>query len=126
MMGEHAKSEGLFYYFKLEDHVPQTHLLRLIDRHVDFGFLRNRLRPLYSETGRPSVDPELMIRMLLIGYLYGITSERRLCEDVGTFRRTGMGVSGNRSCSAICSRRSSGGVWRRVWWKARVSASTAL
>ena len=83
MMGEHAKSEGLFYYFKLEDHVPQAHLLRLIDRHVDFGFLRNRLRPLYSETGRPSVDPELMIRMLLIGYLYGITSERRLCEDVG-------------------------------------------
>ncbi len=83
MMGEHAKSEGLFYYFKLADHVPQTHLLRLIDRHVDFGFLRNRLRPLYSETGRPSVDPELMIRMLLIGYLYGITSERRLCEDVG-------------------------------------------
>ena len=83
MMGEHAKSEGLFYYFKLEDHVPQAHLLRLIDRHVDFGFLRNRLRPLYSVTGRPSVDPELMIRMLLIGYLYGITSERRLCEDVG-------------------------------------------
>jgi transposase len=83
MMGEQAKSESLFYYFKLEDHVPQSHLLRLIDCHVDFGFLRNRLRPLYSETGRPSVDPELMIRMLLIGYLYGITSERRLCEDVG-------------------------------------------
>ncbi len=83
MMGEHAKSEGLFYYFKLADHVPRTHLLRLIDRHVDFGFLRHRLRPLYSETGRPSVDPELMIRMLVIGYLYGITSERRLCEDVG-------------------------------------------
>lgn len=58
MMGEHAKSEGLFYYFKLADHVPQTHVLRLIDRHVDFGFLRNRLRPLYSETGRPSVDPD--------------------------------------------------------------------
>ena len=67
----------------MEDHVPQTHVLRLIDRHVDFGFLRNRLRPIYSETGRPSVDPELMIRMLLIGYLYGITSERRLCEEVG-------------------------------------------
>ena len=83
MMGEQAKSEGLFYYFKLEDPVPRTHLLRLIDRHVDFGFLRNRLRPLYSEIRRPSVDPELMIRMLLIGYLYGITSERRLCKDVG-------------------------------------------
>ena len=83
MMGEQAKSEGLFSYFKLADPVPRTHLLRLIDRHVDFGFLRYRLRPLYSETGRPSVDPELMIRMLLIGYLYGITSERRLCEDVG-------------------------------------------
>ncbi len=83
MMGEQSKSEALFYYFKLEDHVPQTHLLRLIDRYVDFGFLRQRLRPLYSETGRPSVDPEVLLRMLLIGYLYGITSERRLCEDVG-------------------------------------------
>ncbi len=83
MMGEQSKSEALFYYFKLEDHVPRTHLLRLIDRYVDFGFLRQRLRPLYSETGRPSVDPEVLLRMLLIGYLYGITSERRLCEDVG-------------------------------------------
>ena len=68
MMGEQSKSEALFYYFKLEDHVPQTHLLRLIDRYVDFGFLRQRLRPLYSETGRPSVDPEVLLRILLIGY----------------------------------------------------------
>ncbi len=50
---------------------------------MEFGFLRQRLRPLYSETGRPSVDPEVLLRMLLIGYLYGITSERRLGEDVG-------------------------------------------
>ena len=69
MMGEQSKSEALFYYFKLEDHVPRNHLLRLIHRTVDFGFLRERLRPLYSETGRPSVDPADLLRMLLIGYL---------------------------------------------------------
>ncbi len=77
MMGKQSKSEALFYYFKLEDHVPQTHLLRLIDRYVDFGFLRQRLRPLYSETGRPSVDPEVLLRMLLIGYRLRGMSWRR-------------------------------------------------
>lgn len=83
MMGERAKSEALFYYFNLEDHVPDDHLLRLIERYVDFGFVRERLRAHYSHTGRPSVDPEVLLRMLLIGYLYGITSERRLCDEVG-------------------------------------------
>ena len=83
MMGELPKPEALFYDFEPEHPVLHTHLLGGGDRHVDFGFLRGPLRPLYGETGRPSVDPELMIRMLLIGYLYGITSERRLCEDVG-------------------------------------------
>ena len=82
MMGERSKSEALFYYFKLEDQVPETHLLRLLDRYVDFGFVRQRLRRHYSHMGRPSIDPELLLRMLVIGYLYGITSERRLCEEV--------------------------------------------
>lgn len=83
MMGDGDRSETLFHYFRLEDHVPADHLLRLIDRHIDLSFLRKRLRPLYSDLGRPSIDPEVLLRMLLIGYLYGITSERRLCEDVG-------------------------------------------
>jgi len=83
MMGHHTRSESLFYYFRLEDHVPEDHLLRLIDKHVDFGFVRDRLKQHYSDTGRPSIDPELLLRILLIGYLYGITSERRLVEEVG-------------------------------------------
>jgi transposase len=82
MMGQHDRSEALFYYFRLEDHVPETHLLRLIEKHISFAFVRARLKQSYSETGRPSIDPELLLRILLIGYLYGITSERKLVEEL--------------------------------------------
>jgi transposase len=82
MMGHHARSEALFYYFRLEDQVPERHLLRLIEKHINFGFVRERLKDSYSETGRPSIDPELLLRILLIGYLYGITSERKLVEEL--------------------------------------------
>ena len=82
MMGQHARSESLFYYFRLDDQVPENHLLRLVDKHIDFGFVRDRLKDSYSETGRPSIDPELLLRILLIGYVYGITSERKLVEEL--------------------------------------------
>jgi transposase len=82
MMGRQTRSESLFYYFRLEDQVPENHLLRLIDRHVSFDFVHEKLRETYSETGRPSVDPEVLLRILLIGYLYGITSERKLVEEL--------------------------------------------
>jgi len=82
MMGQHARSEALFYYFRLEDQVPENHLLRLIDKYISFGFVRERLKDRYSETGRPSIDPELLLRILLIGYLYGIGSERKLVEEL--------------------------------------------
>ncbi len=82
MMGHHARSEALFYYFRLEDQVPENHLLRLIDKHISFEFVRERLKDRYSDTGRPSIDPELLLRILLIGYLYGITSERKLVEEL--------------------------------------------
>ncbi len=82
MMGQHPRSESLFYYFRIEDQVPENHLLRLIDRHVSFEFVREKLRDSYSENGRPSIDPEVLLRMLLLGYLYGITSERRLVEEL--------------------------------------------
>ena len=82
MMGQHDRSEALFYYFRLEDQVPETHLLRLIDKHISFAFVRERLKASYSEMGRPSIDPELLLRILLIGYLYGITSERKLVEEL--------------------------------------------
>jgi transposase len=82
MMGRQAEPEQLFYDFHLDDHVPANHLLRQIDVFVDLEGIRQELKAYYSTIGRPSVDPELMIRMLLIGYCYGIRSERRLCEDV--------------------------------------------
>ena len=73
---------GLFYEFSLERHVPSDHLLRSIDRFVELGGLRRELAPFYSAIGRPSVDPELMIRMLIVGYCCGIRSERRLTQEV--------------------------------------------
>lgn len=82
MLGENPRSERMFYYVRMEDIVPENHLLRLIDRHIDLKFIRDKVKHLYSHTGRPSIDPEVLLRMLLIGYLYGITSERRLCEEV--------------------------------------------
>ncbi|RCW82359.1 transposase [Phyllobacterium bourgognense] len=82
MMGCQAVSAQLFYDFCLDDYVPADHLLRGIDRHLDLDSVRAQLKPFYSNTGRPSVDPELMMRMLIIGYSMGIRSERRLCEDV--------------------------------------------
>ncbi len=83
MMGQQGgNQERLFYSFSLEEHVPADHLLRGVDRFLDLSELRQHLAGHYSNTGRPSIDPELMIRMLVIGYCFGIRSERRLCEEV--------------------------------------------
>jgi transposase len=83
MMGHRqVEQAALFYEFSLEKHVPAEHLLRSIDRFVELGELRRELAGFYSTIGRPSIDPELMIRMLIVGYCFGIRSERRLCEEV--------------------------------------------
>ena len=83
MMGPRQVAQGaLFYEFSIADHVPGDHLLRRIDRFLDLSKIRSFLAPFYSSTGRPSVDPELRMRMLLIGYWLGIRSERRLCEEI--------------------------------------------
>ena len=83
MMGHRQVDQvALFYEFSLERHIPTDHLLRSIDRFVELDDLRRELAAFYSPVGRPSVDPELMIRMLIIGYCFGIRSERRLCEEV--------------------------------------------
>lgn len=83
MMGRRIDVQtSLFYDFNIENHVPNDHLLRSIDRFVDLTDIRRHLEPFYSAIGRPSIDPELMIRMLLAGYIMGIRSERRLCEEV--------------------------------------------
>jgi transposase len=126
MMGERrVMQEALFYGFSLERHVPDNHMLRKIDRFVDLSDVRAHLEPYYSEVGRPSIDPELMIRMLIVGYCFGVRSERRLCEEVhlnlayrwfcrwgstATFltirrsRRTAMAVSARAISCASCSR----------------------
>jgi transposase len=136
MMGQHTRSEPLFYYFRLEEQIPETHLLRLIEKHISFEFVRQQLKDSYSETGRPSIDPELLLRILLIGYLYGIASERRLVEElrmhlawrwftglgfdqeipiIPRSRRTGTGGFRSRSFSSSCLSRSCGSVWRWGW-----------
>ena len=82
MMGRQEVQQALFYRFRTQDHVPADHLLRRIDWLLDFGAIRHELETLYSHSCRPSVDPELMIRILLTGYLYAIPSERRLMDEV--------------------------------------------
>ena len=83
MMGHRqVEQAALFYEFSLEKHVPPDHLLRSIDRFVELDEVRRDLAGFYSHLGRPSIDPELMIRMLIVGYCFGIRSERRLCEEV--------------------------------------------
>ena len=83
MMGERVGGgDRLFYEFCLEDRVPGDHLLRKIDAVLDLSWLRAELKPYYSDIGRPSICPELMIRMLLVGYCFSIRSERRLCQEV--------------------------------------------
>ena len=83
MMGDRTvMQEALFYSFNLERHVPSDPMLRKIDRFVDLSGVRALLEPYCSDVDRPSIDPELMIRMLLVGYGYGNRSERRLCDEV--------------------------------------------
>ena len=83
MMGEQVgRQDRLFYEFCLDDRVPADHLLRRLDAVLALSWLRTEMAPYYSHTGCPSIDPELMIRMLIVGYCYGIRSERRLCEEV--------------------------------------------
>ena len=83
MMGDPVgRQNRLFYEFDLEDMVPDDHLLRRIDRVLDISWLRDVMKPHYSHLGCPSVCPELMMRMLLVGYCYSIRSERRLCDEV--------------------------------------------
>ena len=83
MMGQRSGGHRqLFYSFNLDDHIPSDHLLRGVDQFLDLGDLHQHLAPFYSHTGRPSIDPQLLIRMLIVGYCFGIRSERRLCEEV--------------------------------------------
>jgi transposase len=92
MMGRQRRDQGrLFSEFRLEDRIPENHLLRRINVFVTvaLGDLHKELEPHYSNIGRPSVDPELMIRMFIVGYCYGIRLERKLCQEVACIWRVG-------------------------------------
>ena len=93
MMGQHDRLESLFYYFRIEDQVPENHLLRLIDRYVSFDFVREKLRASYSETGRPSIDPEVLLRD------WGSIRRFRITRHS---RRTGMAAFRSRTCFRSC------------------------
>ena len=137
MMGPRQVDQtALFYEFSLERHVPATHMRRSIDRFVDLSDVRSHLAPFYSSTGRPSIDPELLVRMLLVGYCYDIRSERRLCEEVhlnlayrwfcrlgldgevpdhSTFSKNRMAASGTAICCEGCSRPWFRAAWPKGW-----------
>ena len=141
MMGPRQVDQAaLFYEFSLERHVPAGHLLRSIDRFVDLSEVRSHLAPFYSSTGRPSIDPELLVRMLLVGYCYGIRSERRLCEEVhlnlayrwfcqlgldgdvpdhSTFSKNRHGRSAIAIYCASCSRPWCDAAWQKGWLMGR-------
>ncbi|OGP10101.1 MAG: hypothetical protein A2Z89_02810 [Deltaproteobacteria bacterium GWA2_43_19] len=82
MMGEREHAEPMFYYVTIEQLVPKDHFLRMVDSTIDFSFIRPMVKHLYSHTGKPSIDPEVLIKMLLIGYLYNIPFERRLEQEI--------------------------------------------
>jgi transposase len=85
-VGTKAYQEKMFYNFSLSERVPQDHFLRKVAKVVDLDFVRKLVKPYYSYTGQPSIDPMVLFKMMLIGYFYGITSERRLAEEVSLNR----------------------------------------
>ena len=82
MRGKLNNQESLFVVIRLEEMVPEKHLLRRIKANIDFSFIDKQTEGLYSDKGHPSIDPQVLVRMMLIGYLFGITSERHLCQEV--------------------------------------------
>jgi len=147
MMGQHSRSEALFYYFRLEDQVPENHLLRLIEKHISFALVREKPNESYSDTGRPSIDPELLLRIFLIGYLYASlasASWSRNCASIwrgaslpgwGSIRRfriaprsrrIGTEDFRSRNCSSNYFKRSWRVVWKPDWCKGTTSRWMAV
>ena len=102
MMGRLKSDQGqLFYEFHLSDAVPEDHMVRKIGAALDLSWLRSELAPHYSSMGRPSIDPELMIRMLIVGYVFAIRSERLICREVQVWPIAGSASSVSRTLSRI-------------------------
>jgi transposase len=125
MMGRLKSDQGqLFYEFRLGDAIPEDHLVRKIDAALDLSWLRGELAPHYSSMGRPSIDPELMIRMLVVGYVFAIRSERLICREVQVnlayrwFCKLGIedAIPDHSAFSRACNERfREGEVFRRVF-----------
>src|ERR1700736_3992281 len=146
MMGRLKSDQAqLFYEFHLSDAVPEDHPVRKIDAALDLSWLRSELAPHYSSMGRPSIDPELMIRMLVVGYVFAIRSERLICREVqvnlayrwfcklgiedaipdhSAFSRARNERFRREMFSVACSSGSSRRVSRPVWSVAKVLRST--
>jgi transposase len=148
MMGRQRRDRGrLFYEFRLEDRIPENHLLLRMNMFVTAALadLHKELKPHYSEIGRPSIDPELMIRMLIVGYCYGTRSERMLCQEVelhlayrwfckldvddkvphhSTFSENRLAGSASAICYAISLSAWCGQRWRWVWSRGKALPST--
>ena len=83
MMGRLETDQDQFFYsYRLDELVPTDHLVRKLDAVLDLSWVRKELAPYYSHTGRPSIDPELMLRMLIVDYVFAIRSERQLCSEL--------------------------------------------
>lgn len=82
MLRKKESENKLFYNFNLDTYIPQDHILRIINENIDFEFIRDCVKHLYSNTGQPAIDPVVLVKMLLIGYLYNIKSERQLAKDI--------------------------------------------
>jgi hypothetical protein len=130
MMGRGEGGQGQFFYaFDLDEVVPRDHLVRQIDAVLDLNWVHKELAPHYSHTGRPSIDPILMIRMLIVGYVFAIRSERRICAEVQVnlayrwFCKLGIeDVSPTIRCSAVhgtnaFARATPCGGYSRAWWR---------
>src|SRR6201984_2134496 len=130
MMGRQERGQGQFFYaFDLDEVVPPDHLVRQIDAVLDLSWVHKELTPYYSHTGRPSIDPVLMIRMLLVGYVFAIRSERNCapkCRSISPIdgsassaSRTGfltIRYSAVRDMSAFARARRYAG-YLRAWWR---------
>jgi hypothetical protein len=130
MMGRQTGDQSqLFYLFNLERRIPRGHLLRRINPVVTqvLAGLREKLAPFYSEIGRPSIDPELMIRMLIVGYCFGIRFAGSISTTAFPITRRSQSIamagSGRATSSVMCSRRWFEPAWMRAWSRAKALPS---
>ena len=85
MLRSNKEKQTAYEFVSIEELVPQNHMLRKIDKYIDFSFILEKVKPYYCEdNGRPSVDPVLLFKMIFLGYFYGIRSERRLEQEIQT------------------------------------------